>query len=156
MGSAPGGSRYPAGVAQLVAQTTCNRQVVGSIPTAGSEIPGQSIVKLSGIGREPNNQTQRLEGIRTGNIGRLSPGVRELHAFGYTTFEGTWRAGERECNGVLTERRVERGPPSRARGQDHDIDRLVPTTYRHPIKMATWVLSLDERIERSGKYNLAR
>ncbi len=28
----------PAGVAQLVAQTTCNRQVVGSIPTAGSSV----------------------------------------------------------------------------------------------------------------------
>ena len=36
MRSAPGWSRLRAGVAQLVAQTTCNRQVVGSIPTAGS------------------------------------------------------------------------------------------------------------------------
>jgi hypothetical protein len=36
MAPAPGGPRLRAGVAQLVAQTTCNRQVVGSIPTAGS------------------------------------------------------------------------------------------------------------------------
>ena len=36
---APGRSRHRAGVAQLVAQTTCNRQVVGSIPTAGSNNP---------------------------------------------------------------------------------------------------------------------
>jgi hypothetical protein len=35
--------RRPAGVAQLVAQTTCNRQVVGSIPTAGSKFPCRAL-----------------------------------------------------------------------------------------------------------------
>ncbi len=36
MSDGTGVARHRAGVAQLVAQTTCNRQVVGSIPTAGS------------------------------------------------------------------------------------------------------------------------
>ena len=36
-------SLAPAGVAQLVAQTTCNRQVVGSIPTAGSIVMSRDI-----------------------------------------------------------------------------------------------------------------
>src|SRR5436190_4637520 len=53
----PGGHRYAgvsdAGVAQLVAQATCNRQVVGSSPTAGSK--GRGLWRLSTLsGGEPS------------------------------------------------------------------------------------------------------
>ena len=43
----------------------------------------------------------------------------------------------------------------RGRGQDHNVDWLVPATYRYPIAAAPRVLRLNERVKRRCKHNLA-
>ncbi len=40
-------------------------------------------------------------------------------------------------------------------GQNHNVNVLVPATYRYPIGAAPWVLRLNQRVKRSGKHNLA-
>ncbi len=48
-----------------------------------------------------------------------------------------------------------RGLPGR-RGQHHNVNLLVPSTYGYPIRAAPWVLRLNQRVKRSGKHYLAR
>ncbi len=43
----------------------------------------------------------------------------------------------------------------RGRGQDHNVNLLVPATYGYPIRSAPWVLRLNQRVKRSCKHNLA-
>jgi hypothetical protein len=41
------------------------------------------------------------------------------------------------------------------RGQNHDINRLVPAADSYPMGTAPWVPGLNQRVARSGKHDLA-
>ena len=114
----------PAGVAQLEAQATCNRQVVGSSPTTGSgHFPYQSAVLACRpcrhsllLGFQPNIQPNRLlkGSAMAGSMRERRSGVWELRVYlgrdaagrvrhHYVTFEGGKRAAERELVRLVAE-----------------------------------------------------
>lgn len=43
-----------------------------------------------------------------------------------------------------------------SRGQDHDVDGLLPAPHHHTVRAATGVLLLDERIQGRREDDLAR
>ena len=47
------------------------------------------------------------------------------------------------------------GRGSTGRGQDDNVNLLVPATYCYPIGAAPWVLRLNQRVQRSRKHNFA-
>ena len=52
-------------------------------------------------------------------------------------------------------RAVERRSRLRARGQDHNVNRLVPATNCYPIGAPPWVLRLNQGVKRCREHNLA-
>jgi hypothetical protein len=112
MTSEAGLSRIRAGVAQLVAQTTCNRQVVGSIPTAGSNIPSSerytsTIYRCWAKTQQPTQQveephgrqysTAQSRGVRTARVHRS-----RSHRTGTSQVRDV-RAAERELARLITQ-----------------------------------------------------